>query len=201
MELFSGDGEMGKNILYFYLQTRQSDLMTYLKTIEKILDNGFEFKQKKINYYFLFLQSLTFYKTEIKPQTREFLLKLILKMIEKGMKISTVCVYYDHITNINACVLLIDKMHQKKPFCFGRKGFGSSVDEYIELQFSSIIFNLGITFENIFTQDDLVFDQEINLMVEPTDNIKFLCKIKNRSCFQDYEQKIWEIKNKKYTEY
>lgn len=190
MELFNGDGEMGKDILYFYLQSYKENTTELFEIIEKILDSGFEFKQK-YNYWFMFLQSLDnvdkqrqyYDQFSIEPSCRKILARLILKMMNKGMKTNDVCVYYDNITNKNKCCVLIDKTNKKD----------------CELQFSSIVFGMGITFDNLFNKNDLIFDQNIVLAEEPHENIKYLCKIKDRNLYpyNNNGRIVYEIK--KYT--
>ena len=180
-ELFNGDGEMGKDILYFYLQTFQQNTNDLFKIIEKILDSGFVFKQE-INYFYLFLERISYPQSE--PFLRKILLKTILRMINAGMKTNDVCVYYDDVTHKNKCIVLIDKLNKND--CV--------------VQFSSVIFNIGFTFENIFNQEDLIFDQEIVLAEEPHENIKYLCQIKNRYVSHCYYngRLLYEIKKYKF---
>ena len=189
MTLFDGEGNMGKDILYFYLKSYHHEHLDFLSIIKKLLDSGFEFKHNNtVNYWFLLLENIENQNKYSVKNNHYLLLKLILEMINKGMKTNNVCVYFDYITNNNSCGLLINKLKQEDTNL-----------EFKKLNLSSIIFNLGITFENIFKQEDLVFDQELILQEEPSQNIKFLCEVKERHCYRTIHSN-WEIKNnKKFT--
>jgi hypothetical protein len=164
MMLFDGEGELGKDILYFFLISYCESVECLCDGIDIILNSGFQFKNKN-NYWYLLLVALSKFG-HCKSAERDRLIKTILRMMNYGMKVEDVCIYYDNVTNANKCVVLIDKL----------------TNEYEKCQFSSLIFNLGVTFENLFKQEDLMFDTGVIIRGKPSFNVEMLCIVKDKCC-------------------
>lgn len=171
MELFDGRGELGKDIMYFVLKEGGKDFVNILDMVEKLLNVGFIFNNQ-CAYWFLFLEALDMHRQTLSPALKKRIMKTLVRMIQCGMNICDVAVYYDDRPKTGNNALLIHV----------------PTSEYSAVKLSSCIFQIGITFHNLFSQQDLYYDQEIQCEGTATKNVEWLCRLKDKFCIPLYDE-------------